>query len=123
MLCRKRAVLLLIAEGLQEISSTESLACQGTLEFPSKKRKLGSSLAVLWFGLSDFTATDKIQSLVRELRPHKLSSVAKKKKKKKRKRKLVGRVMNEWRKKEHLGISARSIGLDIGHPARMWPKE
>ena len=120
MLCRKRAVLLLIAEGLQEISSTESLACQGTLEFPSKKRKLGSSLAVQWLGLSAFTATDQIQSLVRELRPHKLSSVAKKKK---RKRKLVGRVMNEWRKKEHLGISARSIGLDIGHPARMWPKE
>ena len=114
-------MLLLIAEGLQEISSTESLACQGTLEFPSKKRKLGSSLAVQWLGLSAFTATDQIQSLVRELRPHKLSSVAKKKKK--RKRKLVGRVMNEWRKKGHLEISARSIGLDIGHPARMWPKE
>ena len=80
MLCRKRAVLLLIVEGLQEISSTESLACQGTLEFPSKKRKLGSSLAVQWLGLSAFTATDQIQSLVRELRPHKLSSVAKKKK-------------------------------------------
>ena len=120
MLCRKRAVLLLIVEGLQEISSTESLACQGTLEFPSKKRKLGSSLAVQWLGLSAFTATDQIQSLVRELRPHKLSSVAKKKK---RKRKLVGRVMNAWRKKGHLGISARSIELDIGHPARMWPKE
>ena len=78
-------MLLLIFEGLQEISLTESLACQGTLEFPSKKRKLGSSLAVHWLGLSAFTAMDQIQSLVRELRPHKLSSVAKKKKKKEEK--------------------------------------
>ena len=93
----------------------------GYLEFPSKKRKLGSSLAVQWLGLIAFTAMDQIQSLVRELRPHKLSSAAKKKKK--RKRKLVGRVMNEWRNKGHLGISARSVVLDIVHPARIWPKE
>ena len=57
----------------------------GYLEFPSKKRKLGSSLAVQWLGLIAFTAMDQIQSLVRELRPHKLSSAAKKKKKKEEK--------------------------------------
>ena len=76
-------MLLLIVEGLQEISSTESLACQGTLEFPSKKRKLGSSLAVQWLGLGAFTVMDQIQSLVGELRPHKLSSMAQNGKKKK----------------------------------------
>ena len=122
MLCRKRAMLLLIVEGLQEISSTESLACQGTLEFPSKKRKLGSSLAVQWLGLGAFTVMDQIQSLVGELRPHKLSSMAQNGTKK-RKRRLVGRVVSEWRNKRHLGVPARSVGLDTGHPARMWPKE
>ena len=43
-----------------------------------------SSLVVQWLGLSAFTAVAWVQALVRELRSHKLPSMAKKKKKKKK---------------------------------------
>ena len=39
----------------------------------------GNSLAVQWLGLSTFTALAQVQSLVRELRSHKLLCVAKNK--------------------------------------------
>ena len=39
--------------------------------------------AVQWLGLGNFTARARVQSLVRELRSHKLSGMAKKKKKRK----------------------------------------
>ena len=37
---------------------------------------MGNSLAVQWLGLCAFTARAWVQSLVRELRPHKLLSAA-----------------------------------------------
>ena len=43
-------------------------------------RVLGNSLAVQWLGLGTFTAGAQVQSLVRELRFHKLCSLKKKKK-------------------------------------------
>ena len=42
----------------------------------------GHSLAVQWLGLSAFTAMARVQSLVRELKSHKLSGADQKKKKK-----------------------------------------
>ena len=41
-----------------------------------------NSLEVQWLGLSAFTAGAQVQSLVRELRSHKLPNTAKRKKKK-----------------------------------------
>ena len=41
---------------------------------------IGNSLAVQWLGLVTFTAGAQVQSLVGELRSHKLHRVAKKKK-------------------------------------------
>ena len=41
----------------------------------------GISLVVQWLGLGAFTDVVQVQSLVRELRSHKLHSMAKKKKK------------------------------------------
>ena len=46
-----------------------------------KKKNQGHSLAIQWLGLSAFTAVAKVQSLVRELRSHKLHGTAGKKKK------------------------------------------
>ena len=43
---------------------------------------LGNSLAVQWLELGAFTARPWVQSLVRELRSHKLRGMAEKKKKK-----------------------------------------
>ena len=40
----------------------------------------GNSLVSQWLGLSDFTAVAQVQSLVRELRPHRLRLCQKKKK-------------------------------------------
>ena len=45
------------------------------------KTTLGSSLAVQWLGLGAFTVMLWVQSLLRELRAHKLSGAAKKKEK------------------------------------------
>ena len=44
------------------------------------KKNPGNSLAVQWLGLSAFTVGAWVQSLVRELKSHKLCSMAKKKK-------------------------------------------
>ena len=41
---------------------------------------LGTALVVLWLGLCAFTARVQVQSLVRELRPHKPHSAARKQK-------------------------------------------
>ena len=50
------------------------------MEISFLKFKIGNSLVVLWLGFGAFTALAWVQSLVRELRSHKLSSMTKKKK-------------------------------------------
>ena len=45
-----------------------------------KNPRLGNSLAIQWLGLDALTAGAQVQSLVRELRSHKLCSGAKKQK-------------------------------------------
>ena len=59
----------------------------GIYSSQSKVNTTGNSLVVQWLGLWTFTATAWVQSLVRELRSHKLHGVAKKKRKKEKKRK------------------------------------
>ena len=51
------------------------------LKVTLKVNGLGNSLVVQWLGLSAFIVGAQVQSLVRELRSHKLCSVAKRKKK------------------------------------------
>ena len=46
----------------------------------SEISQTGNSLVVQWLGLSTFTASVQVQSLVEELRSHKLCGMAKKKK-------------------------------------------
>ena len=59
---------------------------------------MGNSLVVLWLGFWAFTA--EIQSLVRELRSHELSCVAKRKRKKERECQSLGEGNQDGRKGE-----------------------
>ena len=55
-----------------------------TMIIPDSQNKAGrNSLAVQWLGLCTLTAKGRVQSLVRELRSHKLQRSQKRKKKKK----------------------------------------
>ena len=62
----------------------ENQGKQGSSRGYKRNAKDGSSLEVQWLGLCAFTAGDRVQSLVRELRSHKSCDMAKKKRKKKR---------------------------------------